>query len=312
MSFVLLLGGVAASASLAAGKDHPLITRYPGSDIESSEVKAFDQIALPIGKFKRKQITPSQWGGEISKSLPVEGRITRIVYTNPAGRSSLEIFRNYEEALAKGGFQVLFSCSGTACGEPGTNDEVPGFGRWCVEGLDCGETMRYVVGRLKRDEGDVYVAVKVLINGYSTGRTVLNVVEVKPMQGGLVTTNAAAMNKDLMATGHTPVYGVYFDTGKAVLKPESGPTLAEIVKLLQADPTMKLHVVGHTDNVGTLASNMTLSRARAQAVVNALVSDHGIAAARLDSAGVGSLSPVTTNRTEAGRAKNRRVELVEQ
>jgi OmpA-OmpF porin, OOP family len=293
------------------GQDHPLITRFPGSDVKTRDVKEFDEISLPASRTRRKAITPSQYTSEVEKTIRLEGKITRLVYTNPTGRSSLEIFRSYEQALTKAGFQVLFTCGGTECGDPGTNDDVPAVGRWCVQGLDCSEVMRYVAAKLPRDTGDVYVAVKVLINGYSTGGTVVNVVELRPMTKDLVKVNAEAMRSDITTAGHTPIYGVYFDTGKADIKPESDTTLAEIVKLLQANATMKLHVVGHTDNVGTSAANMELSRRRAAAVVAALVSRYKIAADRLDSAGVGPFSPVTTNRTEEGRAKNRRVELVE-
>lgn len=307
---------VAALATLAlaaaAGQDHPLISRFPGAQIRTSTTKAFDQLVLPLGPFKRKQITPSQWAGDIPDSRKLEGKVTRIVYTNPTGRSSIEIARSYQQALEKAGFKVLFACGDTECGEAGTNDDVPDFGRWCVGGLDCPEAMRYVAATLARPEGDIYVGVKVLINGYSTGGTVLNVVELEGMQSDLVTVKSAdTIKTDIGSTGHSPIYGVYFDTGKAVVKPESDPTLAEIAKLLAANPDMKIHVVGHTDNVGTLAYNMTLSKQRADAVVAALVTRWKIAPARLDAAGVGSLAPVATNRSEEGRAKNRRVELVE-
>lgn len=107
-------------------------------------------------------------------------------------------------------------------------------------------------------------------------------------------------------------YGIYFDTGKAVLKPESNATLTEISKLLAANAPLKLHVAGHTDNVGTMDANMLLSKQRADAVVAALVSQFHVAPARLLSAGVGPLSPVASNKSEDGRAMNRRLELVEQ
>jgi len=86
--------------------------------------------------------------------------------------------------------------------------------------------------------------------------------------------------------------------------------LAEIAKLLANNPTLNLHVVGHTDSTGAFDHNMTLSKARADAVMNALVSAHGVAASRLQASGVGPLAPVASNDTEDGRAKNRRVELV--
>ncbi len=92
---------------------------------------------------------------------------------------------------------------------------------------------------------------------------------------------------------------------------ESEPSLVQMVKLLQSRSALKMHVVGHTDNVGTLELNLKLSTDRADAVVKAIVG-RGIAASRLKAAGVASYCPVASNATEQGRAQNRRVELVEQ
>jgi outer membrane protein OmpA-like peptidoglycan-associated protein len=108
------------------------------------------------------------------------------------------------------------------------------------------------------------------------------------------------------------LYGIYFDTGKSVLKPESLSTLQEIAKLLNSDQSLKLYVVGHTDNTGAFDANIKLSMDRATAVVNALVTQHSVAAARLKAFGDGPTAPVATNENEEGRALNRRVELVKQ
>jgi outer membrane protein OmpA-like peptidoglycan-associated protein len=108
------------------------------------------------------------------------------------------------------------------------------------------------------------------------------------------------------------VYGITFDTGKSEIKLASQPALVEIAKLLKGQPALKLHVVGHTDNVAGLDLNLRLSKARAEAVVQALTTKHGINAGRLIPHGVGPVAPVTSNDAEAGRAKNRRVELVKQ
>ena len=126
-----------------------------------------------------------------------------------------------------------------------------------------------------------------------------------------VVADAAALSSGLAATGHIAVYGIHFDTGKSDIKPESDAALKEIVKLLQQDAKLKLHVVGHTDNVGSLASNMELSKQRAAAIVQALTTS-GIAAARLAPFGAGPYAPVASNDSEDGRAQNRRVELVKQ
>ncbi len=127
-----------------------------------------------------------------------------------------------------------------------------------------------------------------------------------------VVADAETMARDLATTGRVALYGIYFDFDKAVVKPESEPTLREIARLLRENPALRLHVVGHTDSVGTLDYNLDLSRRRAAAVVAALTTGHGIAADRLRPAGVGPLAPAAPNTTEEGRAKNRRVELVEQ
>ncbi len=127
-----------------------------------------------------------------------------------------------------------------------------------------------------------------------------------------IVADAAAMGKDINATGHVAVYGILFDSGKSLIKPESAQAIAEIAKLLKGQPALKLYVVGHTDNEGGVESNVRLSQDRAEAVLQALVREHGIAAARLRAFGCGLFSPVAVNDNEAGRAKNRRVELVKQ
>ena len=302
----LTLSTLAAGALLAEqGKDHPLISRFPGSEIQEYAVAEFDEYVLPLG--------PTKDTDSYTKSQKLEGKVTKIKYSVPENRSSLEVFRNFQNALQRGGFQTLFTCSGKEClaDRSFSGHYVSISGIWG----DFEGTMRYLAAKLTRPSGDVYVSLDVLEdNRYWMFEGIwLNVVEVKPMEEGLVTIKSAeTLNSDIGSTGHSAVYGVYFDTGKAIVKPESDPTLAEIVKLLKADPAMKLYVVGHTDNVGTFAFNMTLSKQRADAVVAALVTKYKIPAARLDAAGDGPTSPVTTNRTEEGRAKNRRVELVEQ
>ncbi len=106
-----------------------------------------------------------------------------------------------------------------------------------------------------------------------------------------VVADAASFRDGLKANGHVAVEGIYFDTAKSVVKPESTPALQEVAKLLAADPSLKLWVVGHTDSVGAVDANMKLAQARAEAVVAALVSTHGVAAARLKGYGVGPLAP---------------------
>jgi outer membrane protein OmpA-like peptidoglycan-associated protein len=127
-----------------------------------------------------------------------------------------------------------------------------------------------------------------------------------------VVANAAALSGGLTGNGHVIVNGILFDTGKADVKPESAPALQEVAKLLKENPTLKVYVVGHTDNVGALAGNIDLSKRRAASVVQALTTQYGIAAIRLQPYGDGPYAPIASNDSEDGRTLNRRVELVKQ
>lgn len=282
---------VALAAAQKPPQGHPLIPAYPGSSMDQpAEVSAFDEFDVPTGPIK---------DGKVSKSEHLEGKLTMFTYRSPEGRSILEVFRNYESGLKEAGFATLFTCKGEQCGN---QVGFKGLGY-----LPNGEDARYLAARLARSEGDVYVALHA-----QPLSTRFVVVEVKPMETGLVKISAAALNKDLDRLGHVAVYEILFDTAKADLKPESDAALKEIARLLEMSPALKLHVVGHTDNVGALAQNMDLSKRRAQAVVTTLTTTYKVVATRLHSDGVGPLAPVANNNDEGGRAKNRRVELVKQ
>jgi outer membrane protein OmpA-like peptidoglycan-associated protein len=140
----------------------------------------------------------------------------------------------------------------------------------------------------------------------STQLYVVTIVEKAAMQQVV---SAKELADDLQRTGRA-VLAVQFDTGKDTIKPESAPLVKAMADLLKQNPSLKVLIVGHTDMQGDLEANVKLSQARAASVQKALVGQHGIAAARLSAHGVGALSPVATNDTEAGRAQNRRVELV--
>jgi OmpA-OmpF porin, OOP family len=133
-------------------------------------------------------------------------------------------------------------------------------------------------------------------------------VKVKQMEQEM-SANAETWAGQMSSTGRAVVNGINFDTGKASIKPDSEPVIAEIVKLLNNHPDWKMRVEGHTDNVGVKSANMTLSQQRAAAVVTSLVAQ-GIAPARLTSQGFGDMEPIADNTTEAARAQNRRVEIV--
>lgn len=209
-----------------------------------------------------------------------EGKVTRLAYyikTDAKQASMLQIARNYENAVKEIGGKILVS-----------------------EG-------RVIEGKIEKNGAVTYVH----IEAFNDGRNYdVIVVETGAMKQDVVA-DAAALSASIAATGKAAVYGIYFDTGKSVVKPESTQALEEITKLMKQNGSLTLYVVGHTDNVGALDYNLKLSADRADAIVKALIS-RGIVASRLKGAGVGPYCPVASNRAEEGKAKNRRVELVEQ
>lgn len=167
----------------------------------------------------------------------------------------------------------------------------------------------YLSAKKAGEGSDTYLSI--LVSPHSGGdglRVRLIAAETKAMENRMV--DAEAMQNAIGESGKIALYGSYFDTDKAVVKPESKPTLEQIALLLERSPALSLIVVGHTDNQGGYDYNMNLSKRRADAVVQALTSQHGIAAARLRSAGVGFLAPAASNEDASGRQLNRRVELV--
>lgn len=234
-----------------------------------------------IQEYDEKEFDGHEFRDAKQNPVKVEGHLFIIRYALKNGAkepSRLEILRNYEKAVKKIGGTIL--CSDWE-----------------------GSSFMKVV----KDNKEAWIQV----DAYMTYQPNLYIVEKDTMAQKIVA-NAAVFAGDIRTTGHAAVYGIYFDTGKSVIKPESEAALSEIAKMLKKDASLKLNVVGHTDNVGKLDGNMKLSQDRGNAVVQALVTKHGIAAARLKGCGVGSLAPVASNDNEAGRAKNRRVELVKQ
>ena len=211
----------------------------------------------------------------------VEGRHLKYAYDfdESAGTHPgfLQIVRNYGAAAKKIGGEVL------------------------------SEDVRRVTIRVAKNGVETWAAVEAFNEGRSYE---LNIIERQLMQQDVVA-NAAAFQAGLKENGHVEVPGIFFDFGKSDIKPESDAALKEVVKLLQTNPTWKVWVVGHTDNVGTVEGNMTLSGGRAAAVVKALV-QAGVDPKRLAPHGSGPYAPITTNDTDSGRARNRRVELVKQ
>lgn len=212
------------------------------------------------------------------KNLRPEGDLSTASYIfkktpeQPNPPSDLQIMRNYQNAAKAKGGEVLVD-------KPG-----------------------YTAMKFKRDAGTVYAVVSTGNGGY---RMKVEVLEEKAMEQEVT---ANLMWDTLKKDGFIALQ-INFDTNKAVIKPESQPLVRQIVELMRGQPGLKVSIEGHTDSQGTPAANKTLSLDRAKAVVAAVMAQ-GISADRMGAVGWGQERPVADNRTEEGRAKNRRVELV--
>jgi outer membrane protein OmpA-like peptidoglycan-associated protein len=211
-----------------------------------------------------------------SHDVEVRGTRFSVVYKlaqNSKANSDLDIQENYRAALAAFGAQILFA------------DD------------------RNTVARMNDAAGQL-VWVKI----YSQETAIeLTAIEEKAFQAGIKPPEASALKTALARDGHVALY-VNFDFNKATLRPDAAPVIAQIVTLMKDDPSLKLEVSGHTDNIGEHDYNVKLSASRAAAVVAAIVGQ-GIQTGRLSATGYGPDKPVADNGKEEGRAKNRRVEL---
>lgn len=322
MTVALFAFASAASASdipqqdLAGSHDNAIVSRFAGSVIIGYKASDFDALTIPLATFG---------SAGFAKTDAAQGRVTRITYAAPAGKSLHEVASNFEQALANAGFSKRFSCSNAGCGDASGMSQAL-MPEKLINSLstDTGDTNLMIStlwsnggsvflesARLNRPGGPVDVVLFLCGNEGQPVGVYLQVSEAKAMSVGEVTVDAKAMAQGLAQQGHMALYGIHFGTDSAQVTSDSRPTLEQMALLLKSQPGLKVYIVGHTDNTGALEHNISLSTQRAQAVVKAL-QDMGIAASRLMPKGLASLAPVASNATEEGRAKNRRVELVEQ
>lgn len=279
--------GNSALSNVDPGGDHPLVQPYLGSTNRKRDFSAFDEETRIIG---------TQGARRDAVTERLEGRVTRLQYRYPKGRSALEVMRNYRNTLVAQGYRVEFEMGpgSHSRGKP-MNDL---FGAW-----------RYMTGRMPYNGGTAFITIAV---GEGNIRaTNIRVVETAGMDTNMVASDAGAMAASIERDGRVTLDGIHFDTARATLRAESSHTLDQIALLLREQAQLRLLIVGHTDSTGSATANQTLSQQRAESVRNALAA-RGISSQRLTPVGAGSGSPIADNSTESGRAMNRRVELVRQ
>ena len=306
-----------AAQDIPNSQDPAGLKRYEGSELIGYRAPKVDEYLLPLGP--PTEMEPPAY----AKSKKIEGLTSYYTYLAPAGRTTAELFRNYKQEFQRLGIQSLYEKDRGQHGWFG-----PTFNNVATDS-DISQILAYneaeerlLVGKSGGPNPSYYL---VFVTAYKDGviperlegrvekgRALAQLVVGMPEQieNKMVFVNAAEMKEALHDAGKVALYGIYFDSDKDVVKSESQPTLAEIAKLLKGEPSLRLHVVGHTDNQGRPEYNLDLSKRRAANVMSELTK-LGISANRLDSFGCGAYSPVASNESEEGRAKNRRVEVVE-
>lgn len=245
----------------------------------------------------------------------IDGKIRRQFCKVPEGVSAYEVIKNYEKAIESKGGTIIY-----------LSREVKRYkledGEWYYYMRDGFAKARmkhtpivhghfvshladkYVVGKIATPEHDIFISIAAA-DGYYELVTIV----AEPMDMNNV--SLKMMNEGIAKKGKIAIYDIYFDIGKSEVKSESTNALAIIANYLKENPDKKFLIVGHTDNTGDFKSNVTLSTERANAVIEKLVAEHGIEQTQLVPYGVGSVSPQMSNATDEGKARNRRVELVE-
>jgi outer membrane protein OmpA-like peptidoglycan-associated protein len=317
MSVAWLWAATVPAAELEGAQEHPMVERYPGQELRWQTIDNYREFRLPVG--------PVTGYRQIDDWIDTEGRVTRTFYAlEGSGRTWSEVYLNYRGAFEAEGFEILAEGSsedrkGPAVGgrqwleiylrtnPAGTGGEV----NTLAAGSSTSGGQGAFVATRDRAAGPVYVVVTVEQHAEDYIGTLVDIVEVERAETGLVAVDPEAIGRDLEEKGRVVLDGLYFDFDSPTLQPRSAEALGNIARYLDANPARTFYVVGHTDARGSLGYNRELSQARAQAVVDALVNDHGVARERLNAAGVGPLVPVFSNADDAGRERNRRVELVE-
>ncbi len=302
---------------IAGAVEHPMIERYPGQVIAWQAIENYQPYKVAVGPVAGYR-TIADW-------IETEGRVTRTFYKYEGeDRTFSEVYKNYLDALKAQDFEILgdgmsLDRKGVGIGSRQWMEVTfaqnptgkPGEVGTMFSGTSSSGGAGAIVARKERAAGLAYVVVYVEQHSKSYIGTLIDIVEVEAAETGLVVVNAEAIGSDIDEYGRVVLDGIVFDFDKATLKAESKAALDAIAEYLTAHPDRNFYVVGHTDSKGSFAYNDKLSDDRARTVADTLKRDYGIASERLEPHGVGPLSPVFSNGSDAGRDKNRRVELVE-
>ena len=299
-SLPVLLTLVPPAGRTADAPAPPFIKPFPGAQETDRSTRPFDGYWMPLGRLSGE--------AQAARVQSLDGRWTHSAFLTPAGRTVTEVMRHYEQQIADAGLEVVYACKGTECGEGGRRSN----GDW----WPLSEHRQFLVARLVRPTGDLWVSMHVHAR-LATAPVIqeLDMIEAKPPPVPPPPRNeadVATLEQELKSEGRVVLHTLEFVDRRPAVLPASQPVIGAIADLLARDPALRLYVVVHDDDSAPAAASLDLTKKRATAVVSTLTRQYHIPGGRLLAAGVGAFAPIASNRTEEGRAVNRRVELVVQ
>ncbi|WP_135507234.1 OmpA family protein [Roseovarius aestuariivivens] len=300
--FIGLWPGIATALNLS----------LPSSADKTREIReAAASYFVPVGPYD---------GSEVP-ALRVEGALVQEAWRMEApGLTTLQILRPLRRQVIDAGYDILFTCAARDCGgfdfrfqtrvlpAPDMFVDLLDYHFLSARRGESGEPVSFATLLVSRVGGAGYIQV-IRVDPGDTARPALEVAPEAdtPDEPAL---QARSLATRLMREGRAVLNDLDFASGTVALGAGPFASLDALAEFLQEKETRRVALVGHTDTVGGLEPNISLSRRRAQAVLERLVSTYGIARDRLEAGGMGYLAPLTTNLTEDGREQNRRVEAV--
>ncbi len=275
---------------------------------DQSEISA--TYLLPVGPYADGKID----------TVPTEGAVERQVWRTAAARvMTLDLISPIREQLKQQGYTVLYECDTRECGgfdfrfqadviaEPYMHVDLGDFRYLAAQkGAPADEDFVSVLVSCSSDRGFIQVT------HIGEPTLVEDQVAMSSKQAGLTTAimDESDIGGQLSASGSAVLEGLVFPKGSSTLSGDVAGSLQALSAYLNDNPGSKVVLVGHTDAEGSLEGNIALSKKRAASVMESLVATFGVDADQVSAEGVGFLAPRATNATEAGRERNRRVEVV--
>ena len=301
---------------IEGAQDHQLINRYPNSRIVDYYFAEYDEINVATKSAIAEE--------EPQEFLTLQGKRTALVYQAPDQIMPIAIMKNYRDAILNKGGEILFECRGGSCDGTATWYKAKFFNTVYVKSQRTASTgsfyfpfddfranQEYLVAKVTTRDAEYYIEIGTIKRSDDEPTKIcLEIIQKELIKTDLIEVNADVIKEQMDKNGKIALYGIYFDTGKATIKPTSFKEIEAIGQYLNNNPEVSIYIIGHTDDVGSLDNNLILSDERAAAVSAALLNNFGDFGMRLTPKGVGPYCPVMTNETEEGRKKNRRVEIV--